>query len=56
MTHNDLTILFLTVNKVPRPWAEFQKETLLEEAEILEQELKAVKSRLAELKGQGNKN
>lgn len=26
----DLTIIFLTVNKVPKQWAEFQKKTLLE--------------------------
>jgi hypothetical protein len=31
----DLTIIFLTVNKVPKGWAEFQKETLLKAAKGL---------------------
>ena len=29
-TANDLTIIFLTANRVPKKWAEFQKEKLLE--------------------------
>lgn len=32
MEPSDLTILFLTANKVPKEWAEFQKEKLIEAA------------------------
>ncbi len=32
MKSNDITIIFLTANKVPKGWAQFQKEKLLEAA------------------------
>ena len=32
MESNDLTIIFLTANKVPKKWAQFQKEKLIEAA------------------------
>lgn len=32
MASNDLTIIFLTANKVPKKWAQFHKEKLLEAA------------------------
>ena len=32
MVSNDLTIIFLTANRVPKGWADFQKEKLLEAA------------------------
>lgn len=32
MASNDLTVIFLTANKVPKKWAQFQKEKLLEAA------------------------
>lgn len=32
MTLNDLTIIYLTANKVPKKWAEFHKEKLIEAA------------------------
>lgn len=33
MEPNDITIIFLTANKVPKKWAEFHKEKLLEAAD-----------------------